>query len=526
MNMQATYNYIKRVFSEFAFFLLLFPLFFIYSGYNELFGFLTFKYVFGNFLIILSIAACIFVLFFFIFRNIKKAAVYCFLIELVLLIFGFIHDSLKTFGITAFLTKYTILIPVIIVIFIILFFLVRRSKRNFSDLFTFLNLLFLILLLSEIPNSIKRYQLDKSVHNLIDFRFTAFHNYAPQNKQADTSKPDIYLLVFDALGSTTSIKTHLDFDNSNLDSFLKKNGFFVLKNAKANYNWTIYSMSTMFNLEYLPHWIVPVMNEPKVHFWGTEALKNNSLFQILKSENYKIYNYQPLSFDNNDWPGPPYFGFFKTQHFYFKTLPGRLQRDIFWNFMTTDISFIKNKQLIAIEERNKQQKELLDTTIALVKKTCSLGPIPKFVYGHFMTTHDPYIFDSTGKVLGGEQALAKNKKNEAKDYINQVKVADSIINELVQHIKQTNKQNTIIIVTGDHGFPTEIINRSGYSFDMFSAFYFPDQQYATLYDSIQPINYFRIILNKFFKTNYPLLKDSSVVVTTETELIKKGTSIK
>jgi hypothetical protein len=155
MNMQATYNYIKRVFSEFAFFLLLFPLFFIYSGYNELFGFLTFKYVFGNFLIILSIAACIFVLFFFIFRNIKKAAVYCFLIELVLLIFGFIHDSLKTFGITAFLTKYTILIPVIIVIFIILFFLVRRSKRNFSDLFTFLNLLFLILLLSEIPNSIK-----------------------------------------------------------------------------------------------------------------------------------------------------------------------------------------------------------------------------------------------------------------------------------------------------------------------------------------------------------------------------------
>jgi phosphoglycerol transferase MdoB-like AlkP superfamily enzyme len=194
--------------------------------------------------------------------------------------------------------------------------------------------------------------------------------------------------------------------------------------------------------------------------------------------------------------------------------------------MTTDISLIKNKQLIAIEERNKQQKELLDTTIALVKKTCSLGPIPKFVYGHFMTTHDPYIFDSTGKVLGGEQALAKNKKNEAKDYINQVKVADSIINELVQHIKQTNKQNTIIIVTGDHGFPTEIINRSGYSFDMFSAFYFPDQQYVTLNDSIQPINYFRIILNKFFKTNYPLLRDSSVVVTTETELIKKGTSIK
>lgn len=524
--MQKTYNTIKQLFSQFAFFLLLLPVFFIYSGYNELFGFLTFKYVFANLFIIIAIIASAFFVLSYIFRNSKKAALYCFAIELIFLVFGFLHDSLKSFEVTNTLTRYTVIIPILVFVFITCFLLVKKSKSNFSDLFTFLNLLFLILTLSEIPNSIKRYKLDKTVHNLIDFRFTAFHDYSSSDKKPDSTKPDIYLLAFDALGSTNGIKTDLGFDNILLDSFLKKNGFFVAKNVKANYNWTIYSMSTMLNLEYLPHWIVPVMNEPKVHFWGTEALKNNSLFQILKSENYKIYNYQPLSFDNKDWPGPPYFNFFKTQHFYFKTLPGRLQRDVFWNFIKTDIPAIIKMQIAAIEKRNAEQKTLLDTTINLVKKTCSLEQMPKFVYGHFMVTHDPYIFDSTGKVLNGQQALAKNKKYEVKDYINQVKVADSIIQELVLYIKKTNKKNTIIIITGDHGFPTEIINQSGYSFDMFSSFYFPDEDYKSLNDNIQPVNNFRIILNKFFNTNYPLLKDSTIRVTTETELIKKGAVIK
>lgn len=513
---------LKNTFSSRPLFLVLLPVFFIYSGYNELFGFLSISYVFSNLFIILGGVAVIFLLSFPALKDSKKAGVFSFFVLTLFLIFGYLHDSVKSLPNAGYFSRYTIILPALLLFLIVLLFLIRNNKKKFNDLFTFLNLLFVILILSEIPHSIKRYKLDQSVHNLIDFRFTAFDEYQPPIHLADSAKPDIYLLMFDALGSTKSIQTDLGYDNSELDSFLLNKNFFVAKNVKANYNWTIFSVSTMMNLEYLPHWISPVMNEPKVHFWGTESFKNNSLYQILKSENYRIHNYQPLSFDNTDWPGPSFFGFFKDQHYYFKTLPGRLHRDIFWNFINTNISFLKQKQLSAIIKRNALQKQLLDTTIALVKNSCSLNPVPKFVYGHFMATHDPYIFDSAGNLLTDVQALANNKKNEAQNYFNQVKVADSIIRDLVIHIKQTNKKNTVIIVAGDHGFPTELIKKYGYAFETYSSFYFPDHDYKNLNDSLQPINHFRVILNKFFGTGYPMLGDSTVVVTTENELIKKG----
>lgn len=520
--MKRLFEKLKNLFSSKPLFLLLLPVFFIYSGYNELFGFLSFSYVLTNFLVILTGVAIIYFLSRLIIRDSKKASVYSFLIITVFLVFGYIHDSLKSLFNAGYFSRYTFILPGLLLFFVVLFFLIRKSKKKFTDLFTFLNLLFVILILSEIPNSIKRYKLDQSVHNLIDFRFTAFDEYRPAVRLTDSAKPDIYLLMFDAFGSSKSIQTELGYNNSELDSFLLDNDFFVAANVKANYNWTIYSVSTMMNLEYLPHWISPVMNEPKVHFWGTESLKNNSLYQILKSENYQIYNYQPLSFDNPDWPGPSFFGFFKEQHYYFKTLPGRLHRDLFWNFINTNISLLKQKQLSAIIKRNTLQKHLLDTTIALVKNSCSISPVPKFVYGHFMATHDPYIFDSTGKLLTDVQALAKNKKNEVLNYINQVKVADSIVKDLVLHIQQNNKKNTIIIVAGDHGFPNEILKKSGYTFETYSSFYFPDKDYKNLHDSIQPVNTFRVILNKFFGSNYSMLADSMIFVTTESELIKKG----
>jgi hypothetical protein len=43
-----------------------------------------------------------------------------------------------------------------------------------------------------------------------------------------------------------------------------------------------------------------------------------------------------------------------------------------------------------------------------------------------------------------------------------------------------------------------------------NTYYFSDGNYSTLYDSISPVNSFRVILNKYFKTGLPLLKDSTI----------------
>lgn len=506
-----------------AWFLVLLPIFFIFSGYNELFGFLSFKFVLINLFIILLSTSLLFLLSLVIFRNKEKAAVFTLILSLATLTFGYIHDSAKSLFGQNFFTSFTFLIPILLILFVLFFLAIKSRKNSFKDFFLFMNLLFIILIMSEIPNSIKRFKLHQSVQNLIDFRFTAFNEYHPTEKLADTAKPDIYFLLFDAMASSTSLSSQLNLDNTHLDTFLSKKGFYVAADAKANYNWTIHSISTTFNMDYLPEWIAPVMNDPKVYFWGSASILNNSLFQILKHEGYNIKSYQPISFDNPDWQLPTFFSELKNKHYYYKTLPGRVWRDLFWNYSRIDMEFIRKKQLSILRKRVNEKKDLLDSTMSKIKKSCAFTGSPKFVYGHFMIPHEAYIFNENGTFRNTKELTNKEKGAGTIGYKKQVQYASSVIKDLVSYIQQNNKKNTVIVVAGDHGYRTEEGNKKGYTFQNLNAFYFPDRNYSLLYDSLSPVNTFRIILNKSFGASYSLLKDSSILVTEQKEaLIKKN----
>jgi hypothetical protein len=517
--MQRVYLKLKSLLSSWPLFLILLPLFFIYSGYNELFGFLSYDFVLQNLLVILAGVLLLFLSSYALFRQNSKASLFTFLISLIFLTFGYLYDSVKQLAPQSFIIKFTFLLPALLFLFIVAFIGIQKSKKKSNELYVFLNLLFIILLLSETPNSIKRYKIDKSVNNLIDFRFSAYNNYQPKQMIADSSKPDIYFLIFDAMASSKSIQQNFGRDMHQLDSFLLKKGFYVVTNGSANYNWTIHSLSSTLNMDYLPSWIAPVANDPKSYFWGSSSILNNSLFSILKQEGYHINSYQPISFDNEDWPGKSFFSNLRDNHFYFKTLPGRIWRDIFWNYTKINTPFIHKRQMEIIAERNREKKQYFDTTIALVKKSCSFLGKPKFTYGHFMIPHEQYIFDSSGHVKPPMETIIKRREQVADYYLDQVIFARKVIIDLTTYIQENNRKNTIIIVAGDHGYRTDTGNKTGYSFKNFNSIYFPDENYQHLYDSLSPVNTFRIVLNKYFNAGLTLHKDSSIVVTFQKEAI-------
>lgn len=519
------YNRLKHASGIYPFFLILLPLFFIYSGYNELFGFLSFSFLLLNFSVILICLTAIYLPAYFSFRSTSKAAVFTFFVSLLFLTFGYLHDSIKQLSPSGLITHFTVLIPLLLLLFLVVWLLIRRYKKGLTDLYTFLNLLLVVLILSEIPNSIKRYQLDKSVHNLIDFRFNAFNSYNPAPVVEDSLKPDIYFLLFDAMASSKSVVKTTGQTIHQLDTFLQQKGFYLATDAAANYNWTIHSVSTTFNMDYLPAWIAPVMNDLKVYFWGSASIKDNSLFRILQKEGYAIKSYQPISFNNAQWPGNSFFANLKKNHYLFKTLPGRVYRDVFWNYTKINNNWIKKRQLQIIQDRILEKKKDFDTTVALVKNSCSINGQPKFIYGHFMIPHDPYIFDSTGNLKLPEATIVKSEKEELNSYYNQLSYTIKVIEDLVTYIQQHNKKNSIIIIAGDHGFKTEDARVKGYTFNNYSAFYFPGRQYKSLYPSVSPVNTFRIVLNEHFHAGLPLLKDSSTLVSTAKEGIKKQEKI-
>jgi hypothetical protein len=511
------YKKIKNILSSKAFFLLLLPIFFIYSAYNELFGFLTAGFVMINFCAVLLFTFLIYFIAFSIVKHRTKASILTLLATAYCLLFGYIHDSVKSIlPAGSFFASFTFVLPFsLLLIVLLILFLKCQKNKTYADTFFYFNLLITALILSEIPNSIKRYNLDKSVHNLIDFRFAVASSYSASPK-IKHSNPDIYFLLFDGMASTKSLREGIGKDNSKLDSFLLQEGFYIAGDAKANYNWTIHSLSTTFNMDYLPDFIAPVMNDPKAYFWGTNSFLSNSLTRILQTEGYQINQFQPISLNNDDWPAHTYFQYMKDQHFFFKTLPGRIYRDIFWNYTSINNKYIKNIQLNVKRKRYKEQQLLVETAASLVKKSCSKDGLPKFVYTHLMIPHDPYIFTRDGKLK--EIALGK-KEDEPEAYFEQLLYANSLIRELVHYIKTNNKENTVIIIAGDHGFRN--FKKMGVEnvFGNLNAFYFPDQNYTKLYDSITPVNTFRVVLNTYFNANLPLLKDSSIIVSDQKNTI-------
>lgn len=503
---------LNMLLQEKPYFLILLLLFFILHGYNAFFSFFPFQFVFLNLVITLLGSALVYLLSFWVLKDRRKAAVFSFWILLYILFFGFWHDSLKrTVGIK-FFSSYKFILPFSTASLIALWLFIRKKNNTFKRLFLFLNLLLGLFIGYELFSSVINYIAYRKSEHLLDNRFNTYRQAQKNTKLPDTSKPDIYFLVFDALPSTAAMQEAWSFDNNTLDSFLQKENFYVVPSSKSNYNLTVLSVSSTLNMDYTP----PVdlyQDETKMYFQASASMLDNSLTRYLNEIGYDVKQYQPVSFVNKDWTGRLFFPDMLYMNYFYQTLPGRIYRDLGWN-----LSVIKNKlqkkqnYSSYVDRNNKHQKDLLLTT-QLVKNSCALSkPKPQFVYAHYQLPHDPYIYDSTGNLQPVENTVIYTEAEQPAAFIEQVKFTNKIIEQLVTHIKKTNKPNTVIIIEGDHGF-RNIYGKKGYMiYDNFSSFYFPNKNYNELYPTISPVNSFRVVLNNFFDTNLPLLKDSSIFI--------------
>jgi hypothetical protein len=136
---------------------------------------------------------------------------------------------------------------------------------------------------------------------------------------------------------------------------------------------------------------------------------------------------------------------------------------------------------------------------------------PKFIFGHIMLPHLPFYLDKKGNIRK-KLSAAYRKKNQDALYLEQLIYANSWIDSILQATNRNFSRPRIVIVEGDHGyrdFPY-VPGRWNKQFMNLNTYYFSDKDYSLLYDSISPVNTFRVVLNKYFNTKLPLLKDSTI----------------
>jgi len=142
---------------------------------------------------------------------------------------------------------------------------------------------------------------------------------------------------------------------------------------------------------------------------------------------------------------------------------------------------------------------------------------PKFILAHILCPHEPFVFGQNGESV--QQGINDSISKQKEQYINQLIFLNKKITEVVDIILSKSKVTPIIILQGDHGTCTSFPNTNEWSnptdinlkerLSIFNAYLLPDGGNKLLYDSITPVNSFRLIFNYYFKTHYPLLNDQS-----------------
>jgi hypothetical protein len=145
----------------------------------------------------------------------------------------------------------------------------------------------------------------------------------------------------------------------------------------------------------------------------------------------------------------------------------------------------------------------------------------KFVTAHIMAPHPPYVFNVDGSpILEADLEMADKGIEQRPKYLGQLEFISNQILPVLEKMIKNSKDEPIIVLQSDHGPASILGNPESWSEDyskegikerssILYAVYFPDKDYQDFYQTITPVNTFRIVFDKYFEDNLKLLPDKT-----------------
>ena len=488
----------KKLLERTPLFLFLLPIFFIWHGFDENYGNITVPNVLLLTLAYLGGSALLYFVFLPVVKNYIRASLLAGYLMGIYCFFGAIQDFLK--AVAHPLSRYGFLLSFFGITIIALTIYLRKTTRDFFRLCLFLNSVFIIYLLIDFTDISWK---------IISPPASKLSVYTPGKDAvktcADCPRPDIYFLLFDAYMGTSALKERFGYDNSDLDSFLVRNGFSIQRHSRSNYFFTPFSMASTLNMQYLDWLAHPNACTLDDYERCINMIRDNRLIHILSDQGYDMVNYSVFDLAGNPTRLDESFLPLKTKLITESTLFARMRKDMGWMLTIHKFNFFSG---------NIVYQTLLNTNkcIDYVKKESSLQTArPRFVYAHFYLPHAPFYFDKFGNPKKEADILQETKEFSLQAYLDYLPYAKKRVEELIGAVKKNTGGKAVIVFMSDHGFNNDKLKSDHiFSFQNQNAVYFPDGDYSRFYDGITNVNQFRVILNKLFKQNLPLIKDSTI----------------
>jgi len=494
--MKKTGKLLERI----PFFYFLLPAFLFLHIENEYRHLINYRFVYFEMIQLVIAALLVFVASLIFFRELVKASLFAFGFLLVYYYFCDVKDYLH-FKTPGFFGSYSFLLPLVFLILLILFYVLKKSKSRFRQLLLYLNYLLIILIGWECLSLLIKSK--QSVTDLGDPKKEFSNNYQACDS---CKKPDIYYFLFDGYASSSILKSEFGYNNP-LDLALSYKGFYVIPHARSNYNLTPFSMGSVFNMEYLPGLKSNQEFFIKDYLPGVATVYQSEIFPILEKEGYKIINHSIFNFNKHPSSIRPYDLWEVSQIYARHNIVWKTDQDIGW--------LIRRKLGLGgrifrlqayVDAKDQHLQRTLENTMATIK---SIDAQPRFVYSHFVLPHGPYSFDSLGNRYS-PKAFPMSWGEYRNGYLGQVKYANTLIMELVDSILKNKKRPTVIVIQGDHGFRFNQPEKQHLQFSSYNAFYFSNEKYQQLHDSVTNVNTFRFVFNAFLNKDLPILRDTTI----------------
>jgi hypothetical protein len=394
------------------------------------------------------------------------------------------------------MNHYWVLLPALLISILGLLYLLKKKPAIYKRLFFYLNILLIIYCLLDVV-----FLLNRSFSNTKTRESTISFDY-----KKVSARPNVYYLLFDEYPGYQSLLSETGFKNDSLYHFLQDKGFTILPTF-SNYNFTLFSMSSIFNMQYVAddyNHEHQRANKEDLQKRFIE-IKDAQVFSIFRQMGYCIENYSLFDIGSQVCINPE--KTFLPVHrraLTAKMLHNRFRKDVGWQFRETWLESIltDNGIMYPADDINNNIISKLNNSIA------GKNGKPKFCYAHFILPHAPYFRDSAGALITVEKI---SSLNDTRYFLPYLKYTNKVISLLVNKIVQQDA-SAVIVIMSDHGFRDFKHHHELYqpAFDNICAVRFPGNHLLPYKAQWSSVNFFPYLFNNGFGQQIRYLKDSAI----------------
>jgi hypothetical protein len=333
--------------------------------------------------------------------------------------------------------------------------------------------------------------------------------------------PNIYYIVPDAYARADVLAGRYGWDNAAFLDGLRQKGFYVASRSSANYDYTTASVACALNLAYLDALAAREGASSRDVCPLRRKVLMSRLVEFLKRCGYKT-----VSFPSGYWGVD-----MKTADHYItpardltefqaallgETAMAPLLRALDWLAPVEAARAVLGPHVV-------HRARVLHALDHLVD-TCDMdGPV--FVFAHLFPPHPPFVFGPDGEprqtssVYGlsdgrdWHERTGGSVEQYMRGYRDQVAFVNARLAGVIEALLARSRRPPVIVVMSDHG-PRSSPDEEDFSasanrerLGILAACHLPEGDEKQLYDTISPVNVFRVVLNHTFDARLPLLPD-------------------